>query len=158
MPLSRPSTSGISNRSSRDIITPRKQKLEKRLYMYITNTKVEEARKFKRRISELKLILKTPKRVINQSIKRKNEQLKQKDRKIRELKEMLAGHELASNFKTTKEQFHLVKQSNYQLKRYHKKNSSRKLVGNSLRQHRNVTRKLETFRFRLKLREMTRKS
>ena len=140
MPMSTPSTSCVSIRSSRDILTPREQKLKKRL-IYITNTKVKEARKFKTRIAELKL--KTPKRVINQSIRRKNEQLKRKEEKITELKEMLAGDKLASELRVSRKEFSLLKLSHYQLKKYHKERRLIKCDGVPLRQHRIVKKKLE---------------
>ena len=65
------------NKRVQSAITPRKQKLKKRLaFMSKSNADI------KGKFGDLTAKMKTPKRVVNQTIKRKNDQLFNKDQKI----------------------------------------------------------------------------
>lgn len=81
----KPST---STRGSVEALTPRKRKLKKKLD-FLSTSKASLAAKYCTKISELKTQMKTPKRVINQSLKRKQKQIEVKDQKIRELQQQL---------------------------------------------------------------------
>ena len=58
--------------------------------------------KYHTQIAELRNKLKSPKRVINQSLKRKIEQLGRKSRKIQDLKRKLHGNSVAQELERTR--------------------------------------------------------
>ena len=138
------SISSVSRRSSQEVLTPRKEKLKKRL-QFMSETKVKEADKFKSRIHVLKKKLKCPKRVVNQALKRKAEQLAVKNKKIAELQEKLAGKDLAIELAATNAELAQLKQAHSKLKKYNKKDNKKASAAASvpLHQHRKVQRKLE---------------
>ena len=65
-----PTNSGASTRSRKNLFTPRKARLKKRLE-FVTTSKAYLAQKYQVKISDLRTQLKTPISVINQSLKRK---------------------------------------------------------------------------------------
>ncbi|KAJ8392360.1 hypothetical protein AAFF_G00077240 [Aldrovandia affinis] len=109
-----PSTSGVSTRSSTKIITPREQKLMERLD-FLSTSKATLAQMYRTKIGELRTQLKTPKRVINQALKRKQCRIELRDRKIQELKSKLRGNTLAQELAETKAKLLKLRKTHRQL-------------------------------------------
>ncbi|XP_072568712.1 uncharacterized protein [Paramormyrops kingsleyae] len=137
-----PSTSGSQTRYSSEVLTPREHQMRRRL-QFVSASKAELAKKNASKISDPKGQLKCPKRVINQALKRKNEQLMAKDTKIKILQAKLAGHELAKELAATKAKLAQLKQAHSKLKTYNSGKKKKAKAGESLCQHRIVQRKLE---------------
>ena len=113
----RPSTSGVSIRNSTQFLTPRKAKMKKRLN-FLSASKADLIKRYKTRISELKTELKSPKRLVNQTIKRKMQQLDTRSQKMIELKAKLRGLPLARELAETKAELGKLRNAHSHLRKH----------------------------------------
>ncbi|XP_055521676.1 uncharacterized protein LOC129715829 [Leucoraja erinacea] len=121
-------------------LTPREQKMKKRLN-FLSTSIVALTLKYRTKISELRAQLKTPKRVVNQALKRKQNQIDTKDRKIQELKAKLRGNTLARELAETKAEFLKLQKAHSQLLKF--RGSEKKGETVSIHQYRKVQEKLK---------------
>ncbi|XP_041459631.1 uncharacterized protein LOC121411152 [Lytechinus variegatus] len=108
--------SSIATRSSSKVLTPRKQKLKKRL-LFMSSSRAELLAKH----TALKAKLKTPKRVINQSLKRKQKQILLKDKKIKELQNQLNDNAVAIELEATRMKLNKLKKAHRELLKANKR-------------------------------------
>ena len=113
-PIPTTSSSMRSTHTSITPMTPRKIKMKKRLaFLASSNQKIKKAYHDIARAR-----IKTPKRVLNQAIKRKMRILKSNDEQIRELKERPLGH----TFSEAKQNFRRLKEAHTKMIMYQKQN------------------------------------
>uniref|UniRef100_A0A0K2U600 Putative LOC100201741 [Hydra vulgaris] n=1 Tax=Lepeophtheirus salmonis TaxID=72036 RepID=A0A0K2U600_LEPSM len=138
-PLNEETPVTASTRSSTNKLTPREQKLKKRLDFAI-RSKVASVTQHRMQMAQLRTKLKVPKRVVNQTIMRKQNTIDLKDRKIKELKAKLRGNALFQELAQARVELLQLKRTHSQLIRSRK---SKKKTTVSATQHQNVGRKLK---------------
>jgi len=144
-----------STRSATQQLTPREVKLKKRLE-FVTST----CSKQRERIKELRRQLKTPKRVINQALRRKNDTIEKKKRKIQDLKNQLLENHQAIEIGRLKMEIIKMKEAHRKLITYYRNKSKKesasipiakyKLLQNKLRERDDAVANLEYENIRLK--------
>ena len=96
-------STGVSTRTtrSRDIETPRKAKLRKRLE-FVSSVSWQRRQKYKSLLKVMKKRMKSPKRVVNQALQRKVNIIAKQHHQIQELQRLLNESELAKELKKIK--------------------------------------------------------
>jgi len=117
-------TTSSNTRSRRRPFTPDELRLKKRLEFMS-----KEKKMYKRKIKELKEQLKTPKRVVNQALKRKTDIIDKKKEKIKDLQRQLRGHHLAEELARLKLKLTKSQKAHKKLITYHRnKAKNRKMA------------------------------
>ena len=112
--------------------------MKKRLN-FLSASKADLMKRYKTRISELKTELKSPKRLVNQTIKRKMQQLDTRSQKMIELKAKLRGLPLARELAETKAELGKLRNAHSHLLKHRGKRKATV----SVNQYRKVQEKLK---------------
>ena len=131
-------TPTCSTRSATEEITPRKIKLKKRLEFAASSSS-----KQREQIKELRKKLKTPKRVTNQAVQRKNAIIAKKNRKILDLKEQLCGNVQAIENARMKKEIVNLKKAHRRLITWYSNKAKKQSATVSIAQHNLVKEKLQ---------------